>query len=150
MEELEQPETRNYNTLANIVGAQPSEVAACNSLTGNLHNLLTYFYKPTTTRHKILIEAKAFPSDIYATVSHIGLHGFNPTESLICQTPRHGEFHLRTEDILELIERNGDEIALVLFSGVQFYTGQFFQIETITAAAKAKVGSRITTVLCQT
>jgi kynureninase len=139
MEELEQPETKCHNTLVDIVGALPLEVAACNSLTGNLHNLFTHFYKPTPERHKILIEAKAFPSDIYAMKSQIVLHGFDHEQSLIQQKPRTGEFTLRTEDILELIEKEGDSIAVVFFSGVQFYTGQLFEIEKITAAAHAKV-----------
>lgn len=87
----------------------------------------------------MLIESKAFPSDHYAVESQIRWHGRDPRESLICQEPRSGEVLLRTEDILETIEKHGHEIAVVCFSGIQFYTGQYFEMEKITKAAQAKV-----------
>lgn len=123
---------------ARIVGAKDIEVAIMNSLTVNLHLLLVPFYRPTPQRHKILIEAKAFPSDHYAVQSQISFHGYNPAEALIEATPREGEELLRTDDILSLIEKHGDSIALVMFSGVQYYSGQFFDIKRITASAQKK------------
>ncbi|KAF9365346.1 Kynureninase (L-kynurenine hydrolase) [Mortierella sp. NVP85] len=123
---------------ARIVGAKKDEVAVMNTLTSNLHTLLAAFYTPTEERHKILIESKAFPSDHFAVESQIRWHKRDPKDSLICQEPRQGEFLLRTEDILETIENQGHEIALVCFSGVQYYTGQFFEMEKITKAAQAK------------
>ncbi|KAF9577585.1 Kynureninase (L-kynurenine hydrolase) [Lunasporangiospora selenospora] len=126
---------------AKLVGARPEEVAIMNTLTSNLHTLLAAFYTPSKAsggRHKILMEAKAFPSDHYAIESQIRWHGLDPKDSLICQAPREGEYLLRTEDILETIEKHGHEIAVVCFSGVQFYTGQYFEIEKITKAAQAK------------
>lgn len=126
--------------LAPVLGAKdPSEVAVMNTLTGNLHTMLSAFYRPDRSgRYKILYEAKAFPSDTYAFQGQVQLHGFTPEEALIQQTPREGEYLLRTEDILKTIEEEGDKIAVVLFSGIQFYTGQLFDITTITKAAKAK------------
>ncbi|KAG0246335.1 pyridoxal phosphate-dependent transferase [Mortierella sp. GBAus27b] len=123
---------------ARIVGAKKDEVAIMNTLTSNLHTLLAAFYTPTDDRHKILIESKAFPSDHYAVESQIRWHKRNPSESLICQEPRAGEHILRTEDILETIEKHGHEIAVVCFSGIQYYTGQYFEMEKITKAAQAK------------
>ncbi|XP_022787723.1 kynureninase-like [Stylophora pistillata] len=123
---------------ARIVGAKDIEVAIMNSLTVNLHLLLVPFYRPTPQRHKILIEAKAFPSDHYAVQSQISFHGYNPAEALIEATPREGEELLRTDDIVSLIEKHGDSIALVMFSGVQYYSGQFFDIKRITASAQKK------------
>ncbi|TKR58414.1 hypothetical protein L596_029862 [Steinernema carpocapsae] len=125
--------------IAPIVGAEPSEVSMMNSLTVNLHILLTAFYKPTEKRHKILLESRAFPSDHYAIESQIRLKGFNPETSMICLDPREGEDCLRTQDILDVIEQEGDSIAVVAFSGIQYYTGQLFDIPTITAAAQKKV-----------
>jgi kynureninase len=124
---------------ARVVGALKDEVAIMNSLTTNLHTLLAAFYTPTQDRHKILIESKAFPSDHYAVESQIRWHQRDPKDSLICQEPRQGETLLRTEDILETIEKHGHEISVVCFSGVQFYTGQYFEMEKITKAAQAKV-----------
>jgi kynureninase len=124
---------------ARVVGALKDEVAIMNTLTSNLHTLLAAFYTPTNDRHKILIESKAFPSDHYAIESQIRWHKLDPQESLICQEPRKGETLLRTEDILETIEKHGHEIAVVCFSGIQFYTGQYFEMEKITKAAQAKV-----------
>ena len=120
--------------LADIVGAKPLEVVAMNQLTVNLHLLMVSFYRPTSTRYKIITEAGAFSSDQYALESQLKFHGLNPDEALIELKPRDGEFVLRTEDILETIQKNGKELALVIFGGVQYYTGQFFDIEKITAA----------------
>ncbi|KAF9426531.1 Kynureninase (L-kynurenine hydrolase) [Entomortierella beljakovae] len=123
---------------ARVVGAKKDEVAIMNTLTSNLHTLFAAFYTPTPQRHKVLIESKAFPSDHYAIESQIRWHKLDPKDSLICQEPREGEYLLRTEDILETIEKHGHEIAVVAFSGIQFYTGQYFEIEKITKAAQEK------------
>lgn len=121
--------------LAPILGALESEVALMNTLTGNLHTLMASFYKPDikTNRVKILFEDHAFPSDIYAFQSQAELHGLDFSEVLVPMKPRSGEFTLRTEDILTEIEKLGDQLALVIFSGIQYYTGQYFEIEKITA-----------------
>ncbi|KAJ8393784.1 hypothetical protein AAFF_G00056990 [Aldrovandia affinis] len=124
--------------MANVVGAKVEEVALMNGLTVNLHLLLLSFYKPTPSRHKILIEDKAFPSDHYAVESQIQLRGFDPQQSMLLMKCRAGEDTLRTEDILELIRREGDSIAVVMFSGVQYYTGQLFNMAAITAAGHGK------------
>ncbi|KAI1884902.1 hypothetical protein AGOR_G00214670 [Albula goreensis] len=124
--------------MANIVGAKADEVALMNGLTVNLHLLLLSFYKPTATRHKILIEDKAFPSDHYAVESQIQLRGFDPQQSMLLMKSRAGEDTLRTEDILDTIEREGESIAVILFSGVQYYTGQLFNMAAITAAGQSK------------
>jgi kynureninase len=121
-------------SLAKLTGAKPTEVVAMNQLTVNLHLMMTSFYRPTKTRFKILTEASAFPSDQYAFESQVKLHGFNPDETIIELSPREGEFTLRTEDILQKIEENKNEIALVIFGAVQYYTGQFFDIKKITEA----------------
>jgi kynureninase len=123
---------------AKIVGANPEEVAVMNGLTVNLHLLMISFYKPSGTRKKILLEAKAFPSDHYAVESQIALKGNKPEDCMVMLEPREGEHTLRTEDILKKIDEEGDSIALVLLPGVQYYTGQLFDMKTITAAAKAK------------
>ncbi|KAL8585702.1 hypothetical protein ACOMHN_022348 [Nucella lapillus] len=109
-----------------------------NGLTVNLHFQLISFYRPTPQRHKILCESKAFPSDHYAFESQIRLHGYEPATSLVCMEPREGECTLRTKDILQKIEEEGESIAVVCFAGVQYYTGQFFDIATITAAGQEK------------
>lgn len=96
------------------------------------------FYKPTAKRNKILIENKAFPSDYYIVQSQIKFHGYNPDECLIAVKQRDGEVAWRTEDILKTIEERGEEIALVMLSGVQYFTGQLFDIKTITEAAHIK------------
>ncbi|KAK3800037.1 hypothetical protein RRG08_029759 [Elysia crispata] len=121
-----------------IVGCKREEIGIMNGLTVNLHLLLVSFYRPTKDRFKILCESKAFPSDHYAFESQIRLHGFNPQDALLCMEPREGEFTLRTEDIVATIEKEGASIALVCFSGVQYYTGQFFDIPTITRTAQTK------------
>jgi len=128
--------------LAIIAGAKPSEVVSMNTLTANLHLLMVSFYRPTAKRYKIITEAGAFPSDQYALETQINFHAnhgsiqtFDPQEALIELNPRVGEYTLRTEDILAAIEDHKDELALVMMAGVQYYTGQFFDIETITKKA---------------
>jgi kynureninase len=121
---------------ARIVGAKPNEVVCMNGLTVNLHLMMATFYRPTKSRFKILMEDPAFPSDTYAIKSQIVHHGFEPNESLILARPREGEFTVREEDIEGLLEKHGDEIALVLFAGVNFFTGQLFDIAQITAEAQ--------------
>ncbi|KIL69663.1 hypothetical protein M378DRAFT_184072 [Amanita muscaria Koide BX008] len=121
--------------LAEIVGAKESEVACMGTLTANLHVMMDSFYKPTPERFKILCEARAFPSDQYAFASQALSHGYDPAQAILAISPREGEATLREEDILDIIEKEGKSIALVLFSGVQYYTGQLFPIESITKAA---------------
>ncbi|XP_070534831.1 kynureninase-like [Ptychodera flava] len=123
---------------AKIVGAKTEEVAVMNGLSVNLHFLMVSFYRPTKERCKILIESKAFPSDHYIVESQIRLHGYDPSDCLLLAEPRKGEETLRMEDILNLIEKEGDSIALVLFSGVQYYTGQLFDMKAITVAGHKK------------
>lgn len=123
---------------ARLVGGLPGEVVMMNSLTVNLHLLMVSFYRPTRERYKILIEDAAFPSDTYAVRSQLILHGFDPDAGLIVARPRAGEHTIRTEDILSLIAEEGGHIALVMMSGVNYYTGQVFDIPRITAAAHAK------------
>lgn len=122
---------------ARVVGAMPSEVVVMNNLTVNLHLMMVSFYRPTKERYKIIMEAGAFPSDQYAMESQVKFHGFRYEDAVIEVSPRAGEYALRTEDILEVIENNRDSVALVMFSGVQYYTGQAFDIEAITKAAHA-------------
>ncbi|MEE4246834.1 MAG: kynureninase [Kangiellaceae bacterium] len=119
---------------ANLVGAKTSEVVAMNSLTANLHFMMVSFYRPNAKRHKILIEDHAFPSDHYAVESQIKFHGFDPDESMILIKPRNGETTFRTEDIIQVIEQQGDSIALIMLPGVQYYTGQVFDMAAITRA----------------
>ena len=123
---------------ARIVGAQPNEVVCMNSLTVNLHLLMATFYRPTKARCKILMEEPAFPSDTYAIKSQIAHHGFEPDDCLLLVKPREGELTIRPEDIVALIEKHGAEIALVLFAGVNFFTGQLFDIKGIAAAGHAQ------------
>jgi kynureninase len=123
-------------TLALLAGAMQSEVVAMNSLSVNLHLLLTSFYRPTRQRYKILIEQGAFPSDRYAVVSQLQLHGFDPNEALLQIEPRAGEASLRTDDIEALIEREGASIAVVLLPGVQYLTGERFDMHRCAAAAR--------------
>ncbi len=122
--------------VARLVGAQPNEVVCMNSLTVNLHLLMASFYRPNEKRAKILMEAPAFPSDTYAIKSQIEHHGLDPNESLLVVRPRGGEETLRTEEIEAMIAQHGDEIALVLLAGVNFFTGQLLDIARITAAAQ--------------
>jgi kynureninase len=121
--------------LSKIVGCLPEEVVVMNQLTVNLHLLMVSFYRPTQQRYKIICEAKAFPSDQYAIESQVKYHGFNPGDAIIEVHPREGEHTIRTEDILYTIQQHGSSTALVLFGGVNYYTGQLFEIDTITKAA---------------
>jgi kynureninase len=123
---------------ARLVGAQPSEVVVMNSLTVNLHLLMASFYRPTRERNKIMIEANAFPSDRYAVASQIRFQGYDPENSLIELQPRPGEANIRTEDIETRIQTEGDEVALILFSGVNYYSGQAFDCARITTAGHAR------------
>ena len=123
---------------AAIVGALPSEVVVMNSLTVNLHLMMTSFYRPTTERHKILVESGAFPSDQYAVKSQLRFHGFGPASSLLELTPREGKLCMRTEDIESLIEHEGHSIALILLGGVNYVTGQAFDMAAITKAGQRK------------
>ncbi|KAG8812736.1 Kynureninase (L-kynurenine hydrolase) [Serendipita sp. 401] len=120
--------------LASLVGANLDEVACMGTLTANLHLLMNSFYKPTQQRFKIVCEARAFPSDQYAFASQAQSHGFDPRFAVIEIAPRSGEFFLRETDILQVIETHGDQIAVVLLSGVQYYTGQWFPMQRITEA----------------
>jgi kynureninase len=125
--------------VARIVGAKPIEVVVTHSLTTNLHLLMVSFYRPQGKRTKILCEAKAFPSDQYALESQVKFHGLTK-EHLVEVGPREGEQLIRIEDILSKIEELGDELALVMIGGVNYYTGQLFDMETITKAGH-KVGA---------
>lgn len=122
------------NQTARLVGAQADEVVNMNSLTANLHLMMVSFYRPTAVRYKILIEANSFPSDHYAVQSQIKFHGYDPATALIEMKPREGETTIRTEDIESYLEREGQTVALVMFSGVNYYTGQAFEFERITKA----------------
>jgi kynureninase len=122
-------------SMATVVGAIPSEVVLMNSLTCNLHLMMVAFYRPTKERYKILMEKKAFPSDYHAVASQIQFHGFDPASALIEVSPREGESCLCIEDIESCIRLHGDALSLVLFSGVQYYTGQVFDMEKITQVA---------------
>ncbi|MDB5193253.1 MAG: kynureninase [Segetibacter sp.] len=126
--------------LSKIVGCEPEEVVAMSQLTINLHLLMVSFYRPTKERFKIICEAKAFPSDQYAFESQVNFHGLNPKEAIIEVEPREGEYVIRHEDIIAAIEEHGDSLALVLLGGVNYYTGQVFDMKSITAAAH-KVGA---------
>ncbi|MGD1024414.1 MAG: kynureninase [Candidatus Sulfotelmatobacter sp.] len=123
---------------AALVGAEPMEVVVMNSLTVNLHLMMTSFYRPTPDRDKILVERGAFPSDQYAVKSQIQFHGFDPATSLIELTPPPGESCLLDEQIEAVIDRSGDEIALILLGGVNYATGQAFDMAGITRAGHAR------------
>src|ERR1700751_2799419 len=122
---------------AHLVGAKSLEVICMNSLTVNLHLMMATFYRPTKSRFKVLMEEPAFPSDTYAIKTQIAHHGLVPRDALILARPRNGEFTIQTEDIVDLIEKHADQLAVVMFAGVNFFTGQLFDIERITAAAQA-------------
>jgi kynureninase len=129
--------------LAKITGAKPLEVVAMNQLSVNLHLLMVSFYRPTSQRYKIIAEAGAFSSDQYIFESQLKFHGLSPDDALIELKPRDGESYLRTEDILTAIAENANELCLILFGAVQYYTGQFFDVRAITEAghrAGAMVG----------
>lgn len=138
----ENPWIRYHRLLAQqtaaLVGAEPAEVVVMNSLTVNLHLMMASFYRPTAQRHKILIERGAFPSDQYAVKSQIRFHGFDPSSSLLELSPREGESCIRDEDVETLIEREGDAIALILLGGVNYVTGQAFDMAGITKAGQRK------------
>jgi len=118
---------------AKIVGAKPIEIVMMNSLTVNLHLMLTTFYRPDKKRFKIITEAGAFSSDQYALESQVKLHGLDPRKAIVEVKPRKGEYTIRTEDIVECIDQNKKELALVFFGGINYYTGQAFNMEAITA-----------------
>ncbi len=129
--------------LAELTGAKPGEVVAMNTLTVNLHLLMASFYRPTDERYKIVIEEGAFPSDQYAAASQIRVHGYDPESDLLEWRPRDGDLHLRMEDLAELLEREGDSVALLLLPGVQYYTGQVLDMEAVCALGRqhgCKVG----------
>jgi kynureninase len=128
--------------LARLCGGKPEEVVAMNGLTVNLHLMMLSFYRPTPQRHKIIIEAQAFPSDRYAVESQIRLHGFDPAHSLVLLAPRAGESIVRDEDMDAAIREHGASTALVLIGGVNYYTGQLFDMAAITRAAHAQ-GCRV-------
>ncbi len=121
---------------ARLVSARPDEVICMNSLTVNIHLMMATFYRPTKSRFKILMEDPAFPSDTYAIKTQIIHHGLDPKEALILARPRKGEFAVRTEEIVDLIEKHHGELAAVMMGAVNFFTGQLFDIERITAAAQ--------------
>lgn len=120
--------------LSKIVGALPSEVTVMNTLTVNLHLLMVSFYRPTKSRYKIICEEKAFPSDQYMFQSQVNFHGYKTEDAIVEIKRREGEHNIRLEDILAKIAEVGDELALVLIGGVNYYTGQVFDMKTITAA----------------
>jgi len=123
-------------SMARLVGARSHEVICMNSLTVNLHLMMATFYRPTKSRVKVLMEDPAFPSDTYAIKTQIVHHELDPKDALILARPRQGEFTVRTDDIIDLIEKNGDQLAVVMIGGVNFFTGQLFDIPKITAAAQ--------------
>lgn len=131
---------RFSESLAAITGALSTEVVAMNALTVNLHLLLSAFYRPTPQRFRILFEHKAFPSDVYALKSQIRIRGLDPDAVLREISPREGEHVLHEEDILQSIREEGGHLALVLMGGINYYTGQVFDMEKITAAAHAEGG----------
>ncbi len=123
---------------ARLVGARPGEVVMMNGLTVNLHLLLATFYRPAGRRRKILTDAPTFPSDLYALESQVRHHGLDPAEALLSVGPRPGETVLREEDVEAVLRRQGDEIAVVLLNGVNFFTGQWLDMERLTRAAHAQ------------
>lgn len=120
--------------VAKIVGALPAEIVVMNQLTVNLHLLMVSFYRPNNKRYKILCEAKAFPSDQYAMQSQVKFHGYNPGDAIIEIAAREGENCIRDEDIIEAIEKNKDSLAMILIGGVNYFTGQVFDMKAITEA----------------
>ncbi|HSC39057.1 MAG TPA: kynureninase, partial [Chitinophagaceae bacterium] len=121
--------------LSKLMGCKKEEVTVMNALTVNLHLLLLSFYRPAGQRYKIMMEAGAFPSDQYAAETQVKFYGYHPEDAIIEVAPRNGEKTLRTEDITDAIEQHKDSLALVLFGGINYYTGQLFNIKTITDAA---------------
>ncbi|MES2411663.1 MAG: kynureninase [Bacteroidota bacterium] len=133
---------RFANPLSKVVGAKPSEVTVMNTLTVNLHLLMVSFYRPTKTRYKIICEEKAFPSDQYMFQSQVHFHGYKPEDAIVEIKRREGEHNIRLEDVLANINEVGDELALVLIGGVNYYTGQVFDMKAI-AEAGHKVGAMV-------
>jgi kynureninase len=125
---------RLVKPLGKIMGAIPSEITVMNTLTVNLHLMMVSFYRPTKKRYKIICEEKAFPSDQYMFQSQVNFHGYNADDALVEIKRRDGEHNIRTQDVLAKIKEVGDELALVLIGGVNYYTGQVFDMKTITAA----------------
>ena len=125
-------------SMAKVVGAKPIEVIVMNTLTANLHFMMVSFYKPTKQRYKILIEADAFPSDKYAVESQLRHHGYDDKEGLILWKAREGEELVNYDDLEKILEEQGDEIALVMMGGVNYYTGQYFDLKRITKLGHEK------------
>lgn len=126
------------DTMAKVVGAKPLEIVIMNTLTTNLHLLMVSFYQPNKTKYKIVIESDAFPSDRYAVESQLRFHGFDPKEGLIEWKPRSGEELLRLEDLETILDQQGDEIALLLIGGVNYYTGQYLDLKKIADLGHTK------------
>jgi kynureninase len=122
-------------SLAKIMGAHEDEVTVMNALTVNLHLLMLSFYKPSAKRYKIMMESGAFPSDQYAIETLVRMHGLDPNDAIIEVAPKDGAKFLKTRDIIYEIEKAGDALAMVMFSGIQYYTGQLFDLSSITQAA---------------
>ena len=133
---------RLANPLAKVVGARPEEITVMNTLSVNLHLLMVSFYTPNPKRYKIICEEKAFPSDQYMLQSQVRFHGFDPENAIVEVKKREGEHYWRTEDILAKIDEVGDELALVLIGGVNYYNGQVMDMKAITEAGKA-IGANV-------
>jgi kynureninase len=133
---------RFANPLSKLVGAKPSEVTVMNTLTVNLHLLMVSFYRPTKTRYKIICEEKAFPSDQYMFQTQVNFHGYKADDAIVEIKRREGEHNIRLEDIIAKIKEVGDELALVLIGGVNYYTGQVFDMKAITEAGH-KIGAMV-------
>ena len=123
---------------ADLVGASPQEIVIMNTLTANLHMMMASFYKPTAQRHKIILEWRPFPSDHYAIESQVVLHGLDPATSMVKIEPDADTFLIPTEKILKTIDENADDTALILLPGIQYYSGQFFDMPLITKYAKER------------
>ena len=128
--------------IAALLGAKSEEVVSMNSLTTNLHLLMISFYRPTKERYKIICEYDAFPSDLYAVQTQAALHGFNPEDAVVYLKPRDGEVTLRDEDVLEAIRSHGSSVATVMLGAVNYYTGQFFDLQAISTLAH-QVGATV-------
>ena len=133
---------RFANPLSKLVGAKPSEVTVMNTLTVNLHLLMVSFYRPTKTRYKIICEEKAFPSDQYMFQTQVNFHGYKADDAIVEIKRREGEHNIRLEDIIAKINEVGDQLALVLIGGVNYYTGQVFDMKAITEAGH-KIGAMV-------